>query len=95
MLASIFHDQRHFCFRDFVCVNPDGRLAVMMDLEHQSRRLGVILVKVCPQHRDDIIHGSIIIIKKEYLIERRFLETRGLTGHQPHLTLGVPILVMI
>jgi hypothetical protein len=65
VLAREIHNLRHFGFRHLVCENTAFAYAVVVDVEHDMRRLVGCLVKVFAKDRDDKFHGRIIVVQQK------------------------------
>ena len=73
MFSRKVHDLRHFRFRDLVSVNAALADAVVMNVQHNSRRRLTVFVEEPLQHMDDEFHRRVVVIEQQDPIKTRLL----------------------
>lgn len=67
-------DARDFCFSYFVSKDACDTNALMMYLKHDPDRILLGLMKDIHQDKHHKLHRRVIVIVKQDLVERRFLQ---------------------
>jgi hypothetical protein len=73
MLAGKVHDLSDFGFGDFVGVHAANANAMLVDVEHDPGGVLLILAEKPLQHVDHELHGRVVIIEQQDLVQRRFI----------------------
>jgi CspA family cold shock protein len=68
---------------DVAGVNPGEAATLVVDFEHDSRRLFSVHAKKLLQHGDHEIHRREIVVEQQYLVQRRQLRPRPLRFEKP------------
>ncbi len=92
MLLREIGDLRHLRLGDVPRINADDGVALVMDGEHQVRRLGLRLVEELGEHQDDELHGGVVVVVEDDLVLARLLDLGALDGLDVALALGVTAL---
>jgi len=74
MLSRIRDYLSHFRLGNLICENPTDSFALGMDLQHNPSCFGAVHCEETLQDIDHELHGSVVVIDENYLIERRSFE---------------------
>ena len=87
MASRQFNHLRHFCFSNFKRVNAADADPVPVNVEHDLHGLLARLGEKSLQHMDHELHGRVVVVQDEHLVERRLLRLgarlRDKTGADP------------
>src|SRR5579862_8662778 len=71
VLACEVHDLGHLGFGDLVGIDTALPYSMLMDMEHYVGRLLPAFLKKLLEHKNDELHGSVIVIQEQHAIQRR------------------------
>ena len=74
MIARVGGHLRDFRFRDLVRENPTNSLTLRVYLQHYARRIRPVQAKEFLENVDDKLHGSVIVIEQNHLVQRRLFD---------------------
>src|SRR6185312_9818345 len=73
MTAGKFNDLRHFSFRHLVGEHPANTHAMAVDMQHHLNGFLAILVEEALENVNDELHGRVVVVQDENLIEAGLL----------------------
>jgi len=90
MLARKVHDLRNLRLGHFVGENPTDADAVLMHMQHHPRRILTAHVEDALQNMNDKLHGRVVVIEQEHLVERRLFGLRLRLGDDARICSATP-----
>ena len=69
VLAGKIHDLTNLGLSNFVCEHATLADTMIMDMQHDTRRVVHVFLEKTLQDMNDKLHGSIVIIEKQNTIE--------------------------
>ena len=73
MTAGKFNDLRHFSFRHLVGEHPANTHAMAVDMQHHLNGFLAILVEEALENVNDELHGRVVVVQDENLVEAGLL----------------------
>ena len=77
VIACVGRHLRHLSFSDLICEDPADALAASVDLEHDARRARAVESEELFQYVDDKLHGSVVVIEQNHLVEGGLFDLRS------------------
>ena len=97
MAAGKFNDLPDFCFGDLVGENAADTHTVAVDMQHHLDRGLAILGEELLQDMDDELHGRVVVVQQQHLVEAGLLGLGARVGDDAGagtiLALAVPVIV--
>ena len=80
---------------DFVGIDPADTHTVLMDMQHDGRRLFHVFIEELLNHVHHKLHRGVVVIQDQNLVQRRFFGLRLATGNDSGVGSIPPIKIII
>jgi len=90
MTAGEFNDLRNFRFGDIVGENAADADTVTVDMQHDFNRRLATLVENLLEDVNDELHGRVVVVEDEHLVEARLLGLGARFRDDPGAVVTVP-----
>jgi hypothetical protein len=95
VLAGVIHHLRDLCLRYFIGEDPANPDALLVDVEHDARRIFQAHLEKALERVDDELHRRVIIVEHQHLIGRWLFRFGPRLGRNAEIIAAVFIVALV